>query len=285
MAIKRILIPSELDELSEKVMRFAVSLAEKLHTSEIVLLNLVPYTKSFSISGDIFTSDGDMVKHYNLLLMEKHQKLVEEEAEKFTSDKVSIKPVVRFSDSKTSLNQYMEVFGADLLVCGSRDEQSFLQFLFGSDTGTMVSALDYPLIVIQEEADAGEIQNILVPIDISEEDQRGLTEIVTFSAALTARMQLLHVLTDDSYSADYALKRLKELAIGYMFDNYDINVVNDDSLEDGIRSFARKNNSDMIAVLSQGRGKIHKLIFGSSTEDIIKETNKPVFVSKNRLTP
>ncbi len=284
MSIKKILIPSELDELSEKVSRFAVSLAEQLPVSEIVLLNIIPYTQSFSISGDIFTSDGDMVKHYNLLLMEKHQQLVEEEAEKLASDKVSIKPVVRFSDSKTSLNQYMEEFGADLLVCGSRDEQSFLQFLFGSDTGTMVSALDYPLIVIQEEADTDETQNILVPIDISEEDQRGLSEIASFAGALNARMQFLHVLTDDSYSADYALKRLRELAIVYMFDNYDINVVNDDSLEDGIRSFARKNNSDMIALLSQGRGKLHKLIFGSSTEDIIKETNKPVFVSKNRLT-
>jgi nucleotide-binding universal stress UspA family protein len=56
--------------------------------------------------------------------------------------------------------------------------------------------------------------------------------------------------------------------------------VNNDSLEDGIRSFARKHNPDMIAVLSQGKGKIHKLIFGSSTGHIIKETDKPVFVSK-----
>jgi len=64
-------------------------------------------------------------------------------------------------------------------------------------------------------------------------------------------------------------------------------LVNNDSLEDGIRHFVRKHNPDMIAVLSQGKGKIHKLIFGSnaediisSTEGIIKETDKPVFVSK-----
>jgi nucleotide-binding universal stress UspA family protein len=282
MDIKKILIPSELDELSAKVTGFAVNLAEEMNIPEIILLNVIipAHTQAFSASGDVFAADGHMASRFNVVLMDKHQELAEEEAEKFSTGKVKIKPVVRFNDSKTDLNKYMVEHGAELIVCGSRDENTFLQMLFGSESGKMVRKVDYPMIIIQDEADAGEIQNILVAIDINEEDQSGLNEIASFARTLNARMQLLHVLTSDLQSSDEAIKKLRELAIKSMFGNYDINVVNNDSLEDGIHSFVRKHNPDMVAVLSQGKGKIHKLIFGSSTEDIIKETDKPVFVSK-----
>jgi nucleotide-binding universal stress UspA family protein len=282
MDIKKILIPTELDELSAKVIGFSVELAEQMNISEIVLLNIIipAHTQSFSASGDVFAGEGHMTNRFNVLLMKKRQKLAETEAKKFTTDKVRIKPFVRFNHSKTDLNKYMREFEAGLIVCGSRDEHSFLQMLFGSDTEKIVRKLDYPLIIIQDEADAGKIHSILVAIDINEDDQSGLNEIADFAKALNARMQLLHVLTDDSQSSDQAIKKLRKLAVENMFGNYDINVMNNDSLEGGIRSFVRKHNPDMIAVLSQGKGKIHKLISGSSTEDIIKETDKPVFVSK-----
>ena len=289
MNVKKILIPSELDELSAKVTGFAVYLAEQLNISEIVLLNLVipAGTQASSISGDIFAVNGDMAKRFNVVLMEKHQNLAKREAEKFTTDKVRIMPFARFKDSITDLNKYMEEYEAGLIVCGSHDELSFLQMLFGSGTEKMAHKVDYPLIILQDEADAGEIHNILVAIDINEEEQSGLKEIAALAKDLNARIQLLHVLSGDSHSSDQAIKKLRELAIKNTFSNYDINVVNNDSLEDGIRSFTRKHNTDMIAVLSQGKGKIHKLIFGSnaediinSTEDIIKDTDRPVFVSK-----
>lgn len=282
MDFKKILIASELDGLSEKVTGFALNLATQMDIPEIVLLNVIipAHTQAFSASGDIFAADGNMANRFNVVLMEKHQKLAEEEADKFSTEKVQVRPIVRFNNSKTDLNGYMDEFHAGLLVCGSRNENTFLDRLFGSDSEKLVRKVDYPLIILKEETDTDEINNILVAIDIEEEDQSGLEEIAGFAHALNARMQLLHVLTDDALSSDRAIEKLRELAIKNMFGNYDINVVNNDSLENGIRSFVRKYNPDMVAVLSQGKGKIRKLIYGSSTDDIIKETDKPVFVSK-----
>ncbi|MFU8844842.1 MAG: universal stress protein, partial [Bacteroidales bacterium] len=119
-----------------------------------------------------------------------------------------------------------------------------------------------------------------VAIDVHTEDQDGLRSIVDFASELNARLQLLHVITNDETSSDRAIKTLHQLAEKNKLNNYDINIINNHSLENGLNSFIRKNNPDMIAVLSQGKGKIRKLIFGSTSEDIIKETEKPVFVSK-----
>ncbi|MBE0662988.1 MAG: universal stress protein [Bacteroidales bacterium] len=282
MDLKNILILTELDALSAKVTGFAINLAVQMSIPEIVLLNVIipANTPAFSASGDVFTSEGNMADHFNLALLEKHQRLVNEEAARLTNEMVQVKPIVRFNNSKTDLNGYMEEFQAGLLVCGSRDENTFLEKLFGSDREKIIRKVDYPVIFLKEDTDTDEINNILVAIDIDEEDQSGLKEIVGFAHALKARMQLLHVLTDEANSSEYAIERLRTLAIKNMFGHYDINVVNNDSLENGIRNFVRKNNPEMIAVLSQGKGKIKKLIFGSNTNNIIKESDKPVFVSK-----
>lgn len=283
MDIKKILILSELDEFSTTLTKFAVNLAEQINVSEIVMLNLIipTHPPTFSTSSTVFPAEGNLSKDFNMVLMEKHKKHIEEEAEKFTTDKVRICPIVKFSDSKTSLNKYMEEYKADLIVCGNQNEHGFFYKLFESDTEKRVRKVDYPLIILQDETDAANINNILVAIDINEEEEHNnLTEIVAFSESVDANMKLLHVLDEESQSSAQALKELRKIAIANNLSNYDINVVNNKNVEDGIRSFVRKYNPDMIAVLSQGKGKIHKLIFGSSTEDIIKETDKAVFVSK-----
>jgi nucleotide-binding universal stress UspA family protein len=282
MNIHRILITSELDELSAKVARFAVNLATQMNISEIVLLNIINpvHTQSFSASGDVLSADDHMTSRFNALKMKKNQELAAKEAEAYSTEKVSIKPIVRFGENKTDLANYMKQFDAGLLVCASRNENSALRMIFESNTDKIIRKADYPLIVLQSESKVGDIQHILVAIDIQQDNKDGLKNIAAFAKAVNARMQLLYVLTDDSQASDQAIKKLRALAIENMFENFDINVVNNNSLEDGIRSFARKHNPDMIAVLSQGKGTIHQLIFGSSSEDIIKESDKPVFVSK-----
>ncbi|MFO7575516.1 MAG: universal stress protein [Bacteroidales bacterium] len=282
MKTKKILVATELDELSENVTEFAISVAKQLSISEIVLLNVIKpvHPQSFSATGDGQLSDGQRIDRFNAELMRKHLTLVESEANKFSTDKVMIKAYVRFNDSKTDLNDYIEYFNAGLVVFGSRDEDNFLNQIFGIDSEELVRKIDYPAIILKDKTNFGVIKDILVAIDVSENDQSGLKDIAQFAEFTEAKMHLLHVVIDGEVSPDDSVEKLSNLAKEYELANYTINVVNNTNLEDGIKSFVRKNSPDMIAVQSQGKGKIRKLIFGSGTQNIIKEVDKPVFVSK-----
>ncbi len=283
MSIHKLLVTTELDELSARVSEYAVELAEKLNHREMILLNVIipAHSQAFAASGDVFKAEGDMASRFNLTLMEKHKKMVESRAGELSTEKVLVKPYVRFNDSKTDLNEYARYFDADLIVSGSRNAGTFLETLFGSDTERMVRKTDFPMIILKEESDTSGIKDIGLAIDLDEDDQQGIDNVIDFADALDAKVQLVHVITDeDKITPDSAISRLRDLAIERHLKNYAINVVNNSSLEHGLRGFIRKYNPDMIAVLSQGRGKLHNLIYGSNTEDIIKETDKPVFVSK-----
>ncbi len=280
MKIKRLLVLTDFDDLSKKTLSFALNLAEPLKISEIVSLNIITPAHTHTTAGDMLATESLMAGQLNNVILEKHQELAQKEAKSFSTEKVKITPVVTFGSSITDLNALMKKFDAGLLVCGSRDEHSFLERLFGSDTEKIVRKVDYPSIILKKETEISDIRIIAVAIDVNEETQEGLKEIQDFGALLRARLQLLHVITHEKISPEEAIEKLRKLAQKNKFENYDINIVNNDSLESGLRSFVRKNNPDMIAVLSQGKSRIKKLIFGSGIEDIINETDKPVFVSK-----
>jgi len=282
MNFKKILIPTELNELSTKATEFAVDLATQAGIPEVILLNIIvpAHSQAFAASGDVFSAQSGTASRLNLMLMEKHQKLVDNEAARFSTDNVTVRPYVRFNDSETDLNEYMRYFDAGLLVCGSRNHETFLDKLFTSKTEKIIRKVGYPVIILKKETEFSEINNIALAIDVNEKVQHGLADVIDFAAMVNAKIQLLHVIVDEETTSDNAIEKLQQLAQNNNLANYEINVVNSENLENGIRKFIRKYNPDMIAVLSEGKGKIRKLIYGSGTEDILEETDKPVFVSK-----
>lgn len=280
MNVKRLLVLTDFDDLSKKVLSFAKKLAEQLKVSEIVSLNIIPALYTHPKAGDILASGSLMADQLNNVMLEKHQELAEKEARRFSTDKIMVIPKVTFGHSVTGVNTIMDEWGAGLLISGSRDENSFWEKLFGSDTEKIIRKIDYPAIILKKETEVSEIKNIAVAIDVNEENQEGLKEIFDFGSDFDAHLQLLHVISDNKISSEEAIEKLHNLAKKYELKNYEINIVNNDSLERGLHSFIRKNNPDMIAVLSQGKSKIKKLIFGSNIEDIIEEADKPVFISR-----
>lgn len=278
-----ILVPTELNELSDKVLDFAIDLAQQVQAKEIVLLNCIlpAHVQTMTASGAPIDAGGAVAHELNRSMMKKRETLITKQAGNHTSDHVKIKPVVRFNNSKSDLNEYAKEFKADLVISGSRDKLSFLEILFGSPTEKMIRKMDFPMIIIKDEPVKTDIEEIALAVDIHKDyTQPGLEEIIEFANLMKARLQLVHVITDEKNSANGAIEYMQGMAKANKISNYAINVIENHSLEDGLEGFVRKQNPDMVALLNQGKGKLHKLIFGSHTEDVLKEVDKPVFISK-----
>ncbi len=283
MHVNKLLIPTELNELSNVVIDFSIDLAKQIQINEIVLLNLIipAHVQALTASGEAIDAHGKLVMQLNDSMMTRHKDLLKQQARRHAIPDINIKTVVKFTASKSDLNHYMKEFNAGLIVSGSQDKISFMQLLFGSPTETLIRKIDYPIIIIKEEPVSHQIREIALAIDISEgEDQPGIDEVIAFTRMLNARLQLVNVITNDKHDASVAIDTLNAIAKKKRVKNYAIHVLESYSLEDALHSFSRRHNPDMIALLNQGKGKLHKLIFGSHTEDVLKEVDKPVFISK-----
>lgn len=283
MKFNKILIPTELDDLSLTATKFAVEIAEQLNIREVVLLNIIipAQTQAMAASGGAANAPVALAGQFNATLEEKHIKLAGEIAEEHSTDMVKLIPEVRFSGSKSNLNAYMEEFDASLIVAGSRDHNTFLEKLFGSQTHRMIHRTDYPMIILKNDETLPPVRDIGLALDIKEKEQKGIGDIIDFAERTNSKLQLVHVITeDDDITPEEAIEKLRILAEEKNLSNHAINVINNNNLEAGLRHFIRKYNPGMLAVLTEGKGKLKKLIYGSSAEEIIKETDKPVLVNK-----
>ncbi|MFO7977149.1 MAG: universal stress protein [Bacteroidales bacterium] len=280
MKTNKILVLTELDDQSTRLTWYAVDLARKMDVKEIILLNIIipAHTQAFTATGDVFPAEADLSVHMDQIIREKHQQRIETEARRFSDPQVKVKPFVRYSDSKTHLNHFMEEFGAALVVCCSRNEPDFIEKVFGSQTHKLARRVDYPVIILKKETPVEPIENIVVAIDIENEEQEGLERIKEFARAIDARLHYLYILIDQKFTASQAREKLRQLSGNQPEET--IHVIQSDDLENGMNEYTRKYQPDMVAVLSQGKGKISRFIYGSGSEEIIEETNKPVLLSK-----
>ncbi len=284
MQLKRLMVLTELNRLSEISLEFAVDLAHHLNIKEIVLLNLIisAHQQTSDATGHAIDATGQLANELNSAILKKHKKITEQQASEYSDNEVTILPSVKFSDSASSLNDFMKEYKADLLICGSKDKLSFLEILFGSATEKMVRKVDYPMIVLTDEPVKADIRNVALAVDLEEENQQGIEAAIDFAHSLNAQLQLVYAITNKNMKANEAIEGLQKFAHGKKIKNYSINVLNSQSLEEGLEGFVQKANPDMLALVSQGKGKLHKLIYGSNTEEVIRELDVPVFVCKTK---
>lgn len=280
MYTEKILVLTELDDQSSRLTWFAVDLARKMKVKEIILLNIIipAHTQAYTATGDVFPAEADLSVHMDQIIREKHHQRIETEARRFSGPQVKVEPFVRYSNSKTNLNHFMEEFGAGLVVVCSRNEPDFIEKVFGSQTEKLARRVDYPMIILKEEISVEPIHEIVVALDIENEDPEALERIVSFAHSINARLHYLYILMDKDYTLDQARKKLRELS-GNQPEST-IHVIQSADLEEGINLYTRQFQPDMVALLSQGKGKISRFLYGSGAEDILEETTKPVLLSK-----
>ncbi len=279
--MKKILVPTDLSEISEHALRFAVNLAKQAGDMEIILLNILTpvHSDAFAASGEVTMMQGATAERFNLEMMKKQMERLEDDISQYQDEFDKISTTVRFNDNTGDINRYVKEFAADYVIIGTTDKDSFIDFLFGNATENIVRRLDCPVITVKNEIKGEPIKNIVLAIDIEEKEIEGIDKVAEIAEALGAQIHLVYVFTEGA-SNSIMVDKLNKLALAHKLKNFTINTVNNSDIENGLVNFARKSESELFAVLSGGKGKLHQLIYGSTANEIIKEANLPVLVCK-----
>ena len=279
--MKAILVPIDFSVVSEHALKFAVKLARRMEDSKIIILNIIipVHTSSFAASADVSKLQGATADRFNVELMRKNEDLIEKKAESFRKEFENIEAYVRFSENKTDLNDFAEEFQADLVITGSEDLDSFDTFLFGRKEEKIIRKTDIPVITIKKDHKDQPMQSIVLAVDIEEQDLEGIRPVKELAESLDAMIHLVYVVTDSNESSNGSIKKLDSIAQENGLTQYTVNTVNYSDVEEGIRNFARKKQSAMIAVMSEGKGRLHRMIFGSTAHELVRDANLPVMVS------
>lgn len=281
--MKTILVPVNFTELSDHAIENAIMIGKQLLESKIIMLNVIQpaHPASFAASGDVTKMQGVTAEKYNVELMKKNQELIENKAAEYKSEFPEIYPYVRFNDKKERLNEYVDEFHVDYVVTGNHEhDSSFAEILFYNPTEKIIRKTDCPVITIKNEPNTTRIRDIAFAVDIAEEYYSGIEDVVRFAKTMNSQLHLLYIIDGKKVPTDSALGKLNSLAREYNIENYTINTHNNADVEEGILSFAGNKNCDMIALFSEGKGKLRKMIFGSTTDKVLRESRLPILIAK-----
>ncbi len=282
--MKKILVPTDFTKSAENGLKLAVDLAKHVN-GEITLLNMI-----YPVRGSSFTAMADVTRTprgetdlFMVKLIKTNKAKLQIEIDNFKKDNVPIKPEIDFEDKVHGLNKYVKQNDIDMIVIGTKGSKSLYEYLFGTHTENVIKVSDCPVITVKEEPVDGYFpESIVFAVDINNENYHGINELKKFADEFNSQVHFLYVM-DDEIDTEEAVSKLGSLAEANKFNDYTINTFkeNKSNVEDTIKSFAKRKDADMIAVVSEGKKGIKELLFGSVTNDLINNVEYPVFVMSN----
>lgn len=276
--MKQILVPFDFSKNAETALLYAKGIAEKAGAG-ITVFHIV------NIPSNVLAhADSDEAKEA-LIEKEEANKLAalqERIALLFSDVNHGIKLRAAFSQlivEKTL--ELAQAIQADLIVMGTHGASGLSEFLFGSNTSTMISKSSVPVLAIPPDYKAAIPQHIVYASD-AEHIPSEIQRISLFAKALQASVTLLHFTTKDTKTVE---QKIAEQIPANALDSLHITVQPfqiGESLLAQIRHYITTNATDWVVMVTKERGFWSKLLGASKTESLANKLPVPLLSLKKQ---
>jgi nucleotide-binding universal stress UspA family protein len=192
---------------------------------------------------------------------------------------------------------------ADLIVMGTHGRTGFTRMLLGSVTERVLRQAPCPVLTVPRKVkptDAPPVQRILCPIDFSESSLRALRHAATVAREAEAELVVLHVIELLPEATVYGHgivdigaydDKFRETARARMAAAIEDSVPESKTVTEVIAAGrpykeilreADERRADLIVIGIQGRGSADLMLFGSTTQQVVRQATVPVLTLRAR---
>ena len=272
---KRVLVPLDGSMLAESALEPAIHLAE--HSAGTVYLICVPVfmdsgVQSTSEFDRVWTADNNIIPEY-----EDTSAYLRETRKRIARPGVTVRNVVGEGEPANAIINTAVDRNADLIMIASHARKGVSRWLLGSVSGKVIGRAPIPVMLVRR---AQPYEHILVTLDGSETGERILEPALALAEGLNCRITFLEV--EDPGEDDAESPRINYLdAVAARYSDRDIQVTA--ALEKGevahtIVSYTGSHDVDLVAMSTNGRTGLQKLIFGSVTAKVMSESGSAMLI-------
>ena len=268
--MKTILVPTDFSSNAYKAISYACNMALK-YKAKIILMN----------SFEIPTSSSKVMINFTDLLEEDSKKGLDKELKKIrkenTFNAVNIELFSCFGSISNAIKKAGELYDIDLIVMGTTGESNISSRLFGSNTTNAIKSSKQPILIIPNNSIYSEWRKITFASNIQNSKNdcpfKPLKELITFS---NSSLNILSVV-EDSKSLD-KIKIEGRIAAKIRGINHTINIVENESIPNGILDFIHENDTDLLVLVKKNYGFIEGLMHTSVTRKLALHADKPILL-------
>ena len=287
MSFKKILVPVDFSEFSDKAAEYALFLAEKYRADITLLHAIVLFEEDFD--------EEEQLKMYEKIIQKKEkerEKQLESHRKTAKDRGIEVNSVLlRGISAASSILDYISDKDFDLVIMGTHGHAGFKKLLLGSVTEKVVRESPVPVLTIHKVYNQIEIKEILVRVDLSGYSHPTIDWGKALAKEFKATLEFLHVVEMEAHPEFYNISFepiLKEnpnladhitenmiKATGIPKDKATY-AVKEGKVYKEIKKYADYSQIDLIVMGSHGRGELEDFLLGSNSERVIRIASCPV---------
>lgn len=286
------MVPTDCSGFDRDAIRVALRIAEK--SSAAVKLIRVITSGAYFGAGDTRTGVGASL---HAVKQERDQALTElyslaAECRRVTNVDISV--ALESGPVADALERYAKRNNVDLIVISSHGRGGMAHLSLGSVTDSLIRRTTIPVLVVKPAASylnpqvGGSFRKIVVPLDGSPLAEQIILPVMTLAVLEDAEVTLLNVLKRDepnrtepelatrvawwekdvAAAKAYLARVADRLRVGKIGVISEVVVGNDTAGE--IAAYARRENADLIAIATHGRGGLARVLRGSVADALTR---------------
>ena len=295
--IRRVVCPVDFSPVSKRALDHAAVIA-RWYEAELVVLHVTPLLPTiFAFPSAMDTGASDMADA-EAVLPELTAFVVE--AETMVS---ATRTVARSGSPAVEILRYAAEAEADLLVLGTHGRTGFERFMVGSVTEKVLRKAPCPVLTVPRHSEGQPERpvfgRILCGADFSEASDRAVGYALSLAQEANGRLTLLHVVDwmPDKNFAKYPqfddagyrqviireARRQLEALVPAEARNWcepDLRISCGKPYREILR-IAAEDQSDLIVLGAHGHGPIDHMLFGSTTEHVVRQAPCPVLTIRH----
>lgn len=275
LSISHILCPTDFDDLSGLALDYAGRLAGRTGARLTVL-----YADSFLPPREFTSHDAAAVARSLEAERKAALKHLQRYAQARVPSGVPFDAVVAVAEPAPGILAEATKHSADLIVMATHGRSGVDRLVLGSVTEHVLSEAKVPVLAVrpsQAGASPGEIRRILLPTNFTPADETALRQAAGLAAALSAELVVAHI-APDAGVAPATEERICAWADGPAPRCSLRKLVRHGDPVEQILKLASDEKVDLLVVAGQRRRLLDLVVFGSTTERLIRHAPAPVWV-------
>lgn len=278
--MNRILVPSDLSDISENALRFACEIGDRVG-AEIYLVNFLkhPFDESFTASGEVRAKYDDEETIFTIELIRRNNRLLEEMANKYGVGRTIFYQVYK-EDLDDGVDIYIKEKNIDLVIMGTTGEENAKEFFTGNHTERVINIASCPVISLRQYQKAKNLDKIVLGLELEEDSKDNFRNATNYLkdvvSALGSTLHLVHVTKPGNSETEEIKAKIQKFAKKFSLTNYTIAVSQAEDIEKGLINYAHSVDAGIVAVLTHSEGGFFRIFSTSLSEELSKDSDTPV---------
>ncbi|MEJ1241877.1 universal stress protein [Chryseolinea sp. T2] len=276
--MNKILVPTDFSDPSAWAVEVATDIALQSKTS-IHLLHVIegPPDQSFNTTGEWELTNGWEEKLFTVAIIKKSLKDLEIAAQQVEARGVKAEVSLRMGTPHEEINSIASDGSFGLIVMGTQSHDHLGRLLNGSNTEKAINNSRCPVLAVHEQPTAKAYKSIVYATNVSHEERSFSNVLKHVQKLYDSTIHLVRVNTKSNFMPDRQSRLQMQTFVKQLeLTNYTINILNDETEEEGILYFADYINADLISIASHAHSGVVSLLTRGIARGVVNSSKRPV---------